>query len=246
MPALTEIKNSGLKRVFWYNEAIMKRRPESQELMDDVKQAEAYATSDFTEAHNSFVAYIKEVFPNFSKGLVLDVGCGNADPTVRFAKAFPETKIVAIDGSEPMIRLGREFVEQEGLSDRISLEVQMIQDMNFVPSTYDGLICNSLLHHLEYPQDLWALAKTAVKPNGYIFVMDLVRPLTEKNAQELVDMHTEGAPELMRKDFFASLLAAFRPEEVKKQLDEAGLRNFHVDTVSDRHMIIYGINTVTP
>lgn len=70
--------------------------------------------------------------------------------------------------------------------------------------------------------------------------MDLTRPPTKKRAQELVILHAQGAPKLMARDFYNSLLAAFEPSEVRTQLDKASLSSLKVEVVSDRHIIIYG------
>ena len=48
----------------------MKRILEPEELMDDAAQAEAYATSDFTEPHNAFVDRFATTFPDFLSGRV--------------------------------------------------------------------------------------------------------------------------------------------------------------------------------
>ena len=55
------------------------------ELMDDPKQAEAYARADFAKENQGFVDRFKEYFPEFSQGKVLDLGCGPADIPIRFA-----------------------------------------------------------------------------------------------------------------------------------------------------------------
>lgn len=54
----------------------MRRTPESQELMTDEGQAQAYAESDFTEPHTKFVDQFRERFPGFSEGIAVDLGCG--------------------------------------------------------------------------------------------------------------------------------------------------------------------------
>ena len=216
----------------------MKRHPERQQLMDDVAQAAAYAESDFAIPHNRFIDLFAAVHPEFEGGKVLDVGCGNADPTIRFAKRFPKTEIIGIDGSSPMIHLGYKAIEEAGLWDRMNIWVSMVNEMDFPNAHFDALISNSLLHHLEKPEELWNAARF-VKPGGAIFVMDLTRPATEEDALELVREH-EDDPELMKQDFYASLLAAYRPEEVRSQLDIAGLNDLHVEVVSNRHMAIHG------
>lgn len=208
--------------------------------MEDLAQVQAYAESDFSEPHNQFVAYFRQLFPNFQEGQVLDIGCGNADPTIRFAKAYPKSKLIGLDGSEAMLSFGRRAIEKEGLSDQIELRQALLSEGTFPPASFDAIICNSLLHHLEDPQDLWNAIKKFGKPGAPVLVMDLTRPDTQEKARELVEMHAQGAPELMARDFYNSLLAAYRPEEVRQQLDLVGLGNFSVDVVSDRHIIIHG------
>ena len=67
----------------------MKRIPEP-ELMDTAEQARAYAAADFSAAHQSYVTLFHQTFPKRpASAAVLDLGCGPADVTVRFAKANP-------------------------------------------------------------------------------------------------------------------------------------------------------------
>ncbi len=48
-------------------------------------------------------------------------------------------------------------------------------------------------------------------------------------------------PEVLRTDFFNSLLAAYRPSEVEEQLERAGLDPLSLEVVSDRHFIVWGV-----
>ena len=56
--------------------------------MDDDEQAQAYSDADFTESHQRFVALFVQRFPGWqSKAFrAIDLGCGPADVTVRFAR----------------------------------------------------------------------------------------------------------------------------------------------------------------
>ena len=216
----------------------MKRHPESRQLMDDVAQARAYAESDFTVSHNRFIDLFATAHPEFDGGRVLDIGCGNGDPTLRFIQRFPESAMIGIDGSAPMLELARKAVDEAGLSHRIWFKKMMVNELNYALGPFDALISNSLLHHLDDPMELWRAARL-VKPGGAIFVMDLTRPPSRRAARTLVGEHKED-PKLMRRDFYVSLRAAFRPEEVRLQLDLAGLNDLHVEVVSNRHMAIHG------
>jgi hypothetical protein len=55
----------------------------------------------------------------------------------------------------------------------------------------------------------------------------------------MVGQYAAGEPEILKRDFYNSLLAAFTPQEVEAQLAGAGL-NLSVDVISDRHMVIHG------
>src|SRR5439155_1263356 len=86
----------------------MVRIPEP-ELMDTEEQARAYAKANFSEAHQSYVTLFQETFPQRpAKATVLDLGCGPADVTLRFAQANPGYSFHAVDGSAAMLTCARE------------------------------------------------------------------------------------------------------------------------------------------
>lgn len=216
----------------------MQRIPEP-ELMEGLEQARAYADADFSEPHQAFVRHFCQRFPDFRAGSVVDLGCGPADVTVRFARAFPDTVITGIDGSRAMLERARERVAREGLGNRIRLvELRLPAAL---PERYDAVISNSLLHHLLDPMVLWDTVRAAAKPGAPVFVMDLMRPHSIAEAERLVALHAADAPPVLRKDFFNSLLAAWQPDEVRAQLAAAGLGHFRVEPVSDRHFIVWGM-----
>lgn len=70
--------------------------------------------------------------------------------------------------------------------------------------------------------------------------MDLMRPEDEALARALTARHAADTPAILQHDFFHSLLAAYRPDEVRAQLAVAGLEDFVVRAVSDRHLVVYG------
>jgi hypothetical protein len=56
----------------------------------------------------------------------------------------------------------------------------------------------------------------------------------------LVELYADGEPEVLKKDFYNSLLAAFEPKEVEYQLAMSKFSELSVTVVSDRHMVICG------
>lgn len=210
------------------------------ELMDDPKQAEAYARADFAEENQGFVDRFKEYFPDFSQGLVLDLGCGPADIPIRFARRYPSCRIMGIDASAPMIQLGEQAVKQAGLTDRITLRCERYEEVAGA-RIVDAAISNSLLHHLPNPLQFWQKLRQLVKPGAPVLVMDLLRPESPEAAQAIVDRYAANEPAILRRDFYNSLLAAFTEDEIGSQLARMNLTRLLIDIPDDRHWVVGGI-----
>jgi SAM-dependent methyltransferase len=228
---------SGLRGSFLIGSS-MDRIPEP-ELMDDPVQARACAQADFSESHYSFVRLFRERLPGHAPRRVLDLGCGPADVTIRFARAFPECRLTGVDGAGAMVDLARIAVGAAGLGDRIDFVRAQLPQISRPACGADTVISNSLLHHLADPMILWSTVRTTTAPGAAVFVMDLMRPLTRGRAERVMERYAADEPEIQRRDFLNSLCAAFRPEEVRAQLKVARLP-LTVETVSDRHMAIFG------
>ena len=210
------------------------------ELMDDPKQAEVYARADFAEENQGFVERFKEYFPDFSQGRVLDLGCGPADIPIRFAKLYPACHIIGVDASAPMIQLGGQAVKQAGLTDRITLRCERYEEVAGA-RIVDAAISNSLLHHLPNPLQFWQKLRQLVKPGAPVLVMDLLRPESPEAAQAIVDQYAANEPDILRRDFYNSLLAAFTEDEIGSQLARMNLTRLLIDIPDDRHWVVGGI-----
>lgn len=210
------------------------------ELMDDPEQAQAYAAADFSQENQGFVDRFREYFPEFSEGHVIDLGCGPGDIPIRFARALPTCRITGIDASAPMVQLAEQAVQQAGLSDRITLRCERFQDTAGANQA-DASISNSLLHHVPNPLQFWNKLRRLVKPGSPILVMDLLRPETPEEARAIVDRYAAGESEILRRDFYNSLLAAFTEDEVTAQLARMNLTRLLIDVIDERHWIVGGI-----
>lgn len=211
------------------------------ELMNDLKQVLAYSNADFEEAHQSVVENFAQIFPDDPPlQNILDLGCGSGDVTLRFALQYPNCKIDAVDGAQEMLKQAALLIEKQSLTKRIKLHHQRLPNCVFQNQRYDAIVSNSLLHHLHEPQHLWSTIRQFATQDTAIYVCDLFRPGSIQVAKELVDQYARDEPEILRKDFYNSLLAAFTPDEVRIQIEFAGLDGLNIDIVSDRHMLIYG------
>jgi cyclopropane fatty-acyl-phospholipid synthase-like methyltransferase len=211
------------------------------EIMDDEEQVCAYALADFEEPHSQFIALLGEKLPSLpATGHALDMGCGSGDITRRFALAFPGWKIDGIDGSRAMLISAREMAFKEGIEERLNFMNILLPASPLPDCHYDFIFSNSLLHHLSNPAVFWASLVDWSSEHTYVFVMDLMRPTSPEKAQEIVQRYSAGEPEILRTDFFNSLLAAFEPEEIAEQLEQASLTHLQRESVSDRHIIVWG------
>ena len=218
----------------------MKRRPEP-ELMDSEAQTRAYAEADFSEANQLFTAWFIEKFPDLAaSGRMADLGCGPGDIAVRMAAALEGWEVTGIDAGENMLKRARECLAGEPGSERVSFRQAYLPDPSLPAAAWNAVISNSLLHHLPDPQILWRSVRSLGAPGAAVQVMDLMRPESEQDAQRLVDTYAEGAPEILREDFYNSLLAAYTVFEVGEQLIASGLDYLRIEPASDRHWIVSG------
>jgi len=216
----------------------MDRIPEP-ELMQDTEQGLAYARADFSGPNRQFLRLFAEKHPDFSGvGRVLDLGCGPADILIRFARTYPDCNCVGIDGARAMLAPGCRAVAEQGLEERIVLQLHRLPCTRSI-GCYQAVLSNSLLHHLHRPAVLWQTIYDCTAPGGRILVMDLFRPPSKEAARSIVDTYAAAEPEILQRDFYHSLLAAFRVAEVRSQLQRAGMP-LQCEEVSDRHLAVWG------
>jgi ubiquinone/menaquinone biosynthesis C-methylase UbiE len=218
---------------------MMERRLEP-EVMDDAEQSRAYAEADFAQVNQGFVDRFRELYPELTPARMLDLGCGPADIPRRFALAYPALQVVAVDASAPMLALGREALAAAGLNQRVELLEARIPGLDLPPHHFPAVVSNSLLHHLPDPAVLWSEIKRLGGPGAAVLVMDLFRPDSEEAARRIVDQADCSADPVLQHDFYHSLLAAFTPDEVRRQLETAGLGHLNLAVTSERHLQVWG------
>lgn len=210
--------------------------------MDEPEQARAYAQADFDDANSLFVRVFSDSFPRHDPVRVIDLGCGPADIPVRFARRYPSVRVTAVDGSQAMLAHARSRINAERLGVRVDLVQWCLADP--VPpglsKSFDTVLSNSLLHHLHDPGRLWRVIEELAAPGAAVMTMDLARPATERDAAAIVEKYSGDEPDVLRRDFYNSLLAAFRIEEVRAQLAGTALETLQVTAVSDRHLAVIG------
>jgi trans-aconitate methyltransferase len=220
----------------------VKRIPEP-ELMDDPEQALAYSQADFSAAHGARVDIFRSLYPNLSlRGPALDLGCGSGDVLLRFAHAFPSVTFHGLDGSQPMLDLAaRALSQRPQMQARVKLLYGIIPQGPIPKQPWVLIMSHSLLHQLHHPQVLWRTLREHAPAGCAIFVADLRRPPSEVEARRVVNVTSKDEPEILQRDFFNSLCAAFEPDEVREQLADAGLSQLTVRTHDPFHLTVHGV-----
>jgi ubiquinone/menaquinone biosynthesis C-methylase UbiE len=147
------------------------KRVVEPELMEDSEQAKAYARADMAAAHQSYVRLFAKTFPRTSpRAAILDVGCGSADVTARFARAFPRCRFHAIDGSAAMLGEAKKTLRREPtVKTRVRFIRGLIPSASLPRPHYDVIICNGVLHHLHNPAALWQFIRRYSRPGTIVF-----------------------------------------------------------------------------
>ncbi|MEK6852504.1 MAG: class I SAM-dependent methyltransferase [Nanoarchaeota archaeon] len=210
-----------------------------KEVMDTWANALAYASADFSVPHQEFADQLAADYGPYLKD-ILDLGCGAADIPIRLAKAVPSCRIIGVDASVTMIKLGRKAIKEAELENKINLIRGYIPGLPFKEHGYDAVISNSLLHHLPNPKVFWEEVKRLARDESAIYVKDLLRPKSKYDAKALVEKYAADTQEVHQTDFYNSLLASFTVDEVRKQVKQACL-DLKVEQVSDRHWLAKGV-----
>lgn len=219
-------------------EPALERRPEP-ELMDSPAQVQAYAAADFAESNRMFADRLVAALADRPPGRLIDLGCGPGDILIRLAKALPDWALTGLDAGENMLAAAHRAVTAAGLGERIGLRHARLPETGLGTAKFDCLASNSLLHHLPEPGVLWQVVRELGAPGAWVQVMDLDRPQTAADCDALLARHAAGEPDVLREDFRNSLIAAWRAEEVRDQLDRAGLA-LDCQRISDRHWLVAG------
>lgn len=217
----------------------MQREPEP-ELMDDVAEAEAYAKADFASVNQAFVDRLVELADRDGPADAVDLGTGPGDIPIRLLHHRPAWRIVAVDASEAMLALARLAAAQARVGQSIRWHVADAKDTGLPAVSFDVIFSNSILHHITGVDRFWAELRRLARPGATALLRDLARPESPQAARQIVQRYAAEESPLLQDEYYRSLLSAYTVQEVRGQLDRAGLSGLAVAMVTDRHMDILG------
>lgn len=226
----------------------MKRVPEP-ELMNAGDQVLAYATADFDATDQAMVERLALCCGGDPGLRLLDLGCGPGNISFRLARRWPLAQVIGLDGAPRMLAVARErLAALPELHGRLHFAEALLPLPQPLPAGsplvagFSAVVSNSLLHHLHDPAVLWQATSTLAAPGAFVYLQDLRRPASAAAVEGLLEARMQGAPEVLRRDYRASLHAAFTVEEVVEQLQHAGLADqLQVQPLEDRYLEVWGV-----
>ena len=227
----------------------MDRRAEP-ELMITKDQVDSYSEADFSKGENKFVLFIKnylrkkniQLKPN---DLIVDLGCGPGNISEKLSIEWPNTSVIGIDGSKEMIHKAeiRKNLQEKSLNnlnylceDIKNIKLDDITDKKHI----NLLVSNSLIHHLTHINEFFECIISLSDEKTLNFHKDLIRPINENYALELKAECASKYNETLTRDYYASLLASYRADELRKLILEKNLVYLDVLEEDKEYLILYG------
>jgi SAM-dependent methyltransferase len=146
---------------------------------------------------------------------LVDVAGGHGGFSMAMCRRHPALQATVLD-LPPSVTVGREIVEEEGFSDRISFREGDVFEVGLGEGV-DVVSVFNLIHHLpeERDRELCRMARAALRPGGCMVIGDSARPEPGEQVSE------HGAISSLL--FYAwSHSRNFRPSEIRAWMREAG------------------------
>ena len=177
------------------------------EVMDTEAEAVEYDAMDFQGVNGAFAQAAVHLAP--PQATVLDVGTGTARIPILLAGLRPAWQITAIDLARSMLAIAERNIKKAGCESQIRLEFVDAKRLPYASGSFDGVISNSLLHHLPNPVESLREIKRVLKPHGFLLIRDLLRPdsLTQLDQQvaAIAPDYTPHQRQLFRDSLHAAL-----------------------------------------
>ena len=179
--------------------------------------------------------------PSFSmEGTLLDLGCATGELSIYMSLVFPRLSITAVDASPGCIEEAQKLANHFNLANPPEFIRAHLPDDKLSSRKFDTVFSRSTLHHFQRGGDFWKVVKRHGKSGGTVYAYDLARPITRRGAELLVDgALMPNAPEVNRRIYMRSFMAAYRPAEVRLDLEACGLRGLRVEPLQPSLSLIH-------
>ncbi|MFI9645282.1 class I SAM-dependent methyltransferase [Streptomyces sp. NPDC052040] len=125
----------------------------------------------FAPLYTSVTAWLAEQSPE--PGLIVDTGSGPGVVAVLFAEAFPGARVVAADGSGPLLERARARADRLGLTGRFdTITGELPDSLDALDRPADLLWAGNSLHHLGDQKAALAAYAERLAPGGTLALLE--------------------------------------------------------------------------
>jgi SAM-dependent methyltransferase len=166
---------------------------------------------------------------------VIDTACGAGVGVVRLAQTYPACEVVGVDGDAYSISLARKRVAEAGLTDRVSLQVSPLEELELEPIA--ALAVNNISMHECRDLDIATTrVKAALEPGGWFVISDFPFPDTNEGLAS-VPGRVMGAIQLFEAQIDDQLLPRHAYDELLTRHNFADLGSAELTPV---HALTWG------
>jgi ubiquinone/menaquinone biosynthesis C-methylase UbiE len=145
-------------------------------VFDDEDFAEKYAKKHKGMAEKFGQEYSEKLSSRgFQKGRILDAGCGFGWTDIILAQKFPDSEVVGIDLSEPLLQRANQAAQSANLDNRVKFEKADVQQIPYADDSFDVVLNLNMVHLVEDPIKMLDEMERVLVSNGLLFVADLKR-----------------------------------------------------------------------
>ncbi|MED5399599.1 MAG: class I SAM-dependent methyltransferase [Planctomycetota bacterium] len=214
------------------------------EVMDSVEEASDYDRMDHSGVNRAFVdeflAAWNQGRDNLADAHLIDVGTGTAQIPVELSRRDTGCRVVAVDLAGEMLKLARRNIAEAQAGQFVEVELVDAKSLPHADGQFDGVISNSIIHHIAEPGVVFREILRVLKPGGLLFVRDLMRPDDGATVDRLVETYAGDESRHAQKLFHQSLHAALTLSETQQMVVACGGDARWVHASSDRHWTICG------
>ncbi len=217
------------------------------EVMDTPEEAVDYDAMDHRDVNRVFVDDFLHTLNTETKLggrlRVLDAGTGTARIPIELVSRYKTCpfSIVAVDFADAMLKVAERNVSKACFSQSIELAREDCKALSFAEGSFDAVMSNSIVHHIPEPAAVFAEMWRVLKPGGFLFVRDLLRPPEIATLDSLVEQYAGEEAEHARQMFRDSLHAALTIEELQATLSALDIPAESVRQTTDRHWTLGAI-----
>ena len=155
----------------------LKRSPPTHKgVFDDEDSAEKYAERHKKIAEKFGQEYSEKLSSRgFQKGRILDAGCGFGGTGLVLGEKFPDSEVIGIDLSEPLLRRANLDAGLANLDERVRFEKADVQQVPYADDSFDVVLNMNMVHLVKDPVKMLNEIERVLVPDGFLFVADLRR-----------------------------------------------------------------------